>query len=585
MRRIPIPITIFSVLILLVLTTTMATAQSFEEALDRYEEESYREALVLLESLRNEDRVLLLKGKSYLALGAYTDADYYLVQASKSDLETISNDALYSLAVNKFRTRDMRGALEILLAIRNVQRPSGLQEEIRNFYRDLLGFLTEKQRYQAFWQTDNETLRLDLVRSALDRGSAYMASAMLSTLEHQETSSYDSSDLQSLRQRVDRISATDSEGFSYPVPEGMIYHIGVALPAGGPEDPGASVARNLYSGLMIAAEEFNSRHNDRKVFLHFKNTSAGRDSTQRVFHELIWRNHVDVIVGPLFSDSAEIASRLAERYEIPVITPLANSDGINEGNHYLFQINPTFSYHGRRMARFAVQELAMDTLAVITQQNSLGRSSALAFRAEAERLGAHVAYMIEDDFASAGYDLSEFTEVLNPDPEIVDSLGLVRVDGIYAPFTGQEAETLVNQLLTNLEWMQSQAVVMGSEEWATLRLTDEQQRAFPIWYSQSYSETGDRDRIAHFREDFSTRFGRDPDTFARIGYDTGQFLFSALEEAGNPQMLNRALRNAPSYRGLSMDIHFDGEQINRHVQLVPANDRARQLLNQLPDSR
>jgi hypothetical protein len=35
--------------------------------------------------------------------------------------------------------------------------------------------------------------------------------------------------------------------------------------------------------------------------------------------------------------------------------------------------------HGKQMARYAVQELGLDTLAVITERDALGRSSALSF--------------------------------------------------------------------------------------------------------------------------------------------------------------------------------------------------------------
>lgn len=571
--------------ILLLATTTPAFTQSFEEALDLYESEEFEEALELLEELSGNEHHTLLKAKSQLALGQYLQADSSLRSLLHNSSGEISSEARYTLSLVLLRTGNITGAVEMIYPVQTSGGRTGIGRDARSLYRELLAFLTDRQRQEIFWNSDTTALRLDLIRSAASSGSPESASAMLDLLTRSGLLDSERVDAEEIEELQRQIQNAQPHPPGYPVPDGMAYHIGVALPAGEPDNDGVSVSRNLYSGLLIAAEEFNARHTDRKLFLRFANTHANPDSTRKAIHHLIWQDQADLLIGPLFSESAEQASLAAERYEVPFLTPLANSEEINEGNHYLFQLNPTFDVHGRQMARFAVNELGLDTLAVMTQSNSIGRSSALAFRVEAEQLGAHVAYYFENDFSQGAYDLSEYTERFNPDPEVVDSLSLKRVDGIYAPFTGQEAETLANQLMTDLEWMESQAVVMGSEEWSAIRLTDEQQRRFPIYHTQGTLETDDPEKSAQFQEEYMNRFGREPDRFSRIGYDTGQFLSEALETAGNPRILNRVFRQMPSYQGLLLHIHFDGNQINQNVQVVPTNERARRQSDQFPDSR
>src|SRR5690625_1667780 len=82
-------------------------------------------------------------------------------------------------------------------------------------------------------------------------------------------------------------------------PRGTVYPIGVALPLFDSSGPDFIVSRNLYFGMTMAAEEFNSRHSDRKVLLRFRDTHADPDSTSPAMHALIWNEQADATIGPL----------------------------------------------------------------------------------------------------------------------------------------------------------------------------------------------------------------------------------------------------------------------------------------------
>ncbi|MEX2574781.1 MAG: ABC transporter substrate-binding protein [Balneolaceae bacterium] len=550
--------------------------QSFDEGLEYYQQEQYEEALEIFRQLDNSEQALLYTGKSYLALGEYMKAGIYLRHIAESDIENISIEAYYTLALNEFRLKNFRNSLEILHRIASGNNRTGIQASATGFYNTLLRYLTDNQRFDLFWQTTNAGIRHDLVRSAVGHTDYSMLEAMMKELEKLSGITGQSSEIRSLRDEIGSRESYVRSPKHYPVPEGTVYPIGVALPSFETDKPEFAISRNLYFGIMLAAEEFNSDNSEKKVFLRFRDTHADPDSIPGVMNELIWNERTDAILGPLFSESAERMSSLAENYEIPILTPLANSDEINTGHNYTFQLNPTFSVHGEAMARFAVNEMNLDTLAVMVEQNSLGRSSALAFRREAERLGAYVAYYMEEDFASYGYDLSDITETFTRDPVLIDSLGYVPVKGIYAPFTGQAATTLVNLLMTDLEAMGSDVVVMGSEEWREARYTRAQERNFLVYYTQNHSSAADEESLNYFNEDFSNMFGIEPDHFARLGYDAGRYLFRTLEQAGNPEKLKQALREAAEYRGLATHIHFRGSQINRSVRVEPLTGRAKE---------
>lgn len=554
-----------------------SSGQSLEEAIGLYQQGQLEEALEILLRLEEEDEMaLLFAGKSWMDLGEYLKAGHYLRRAAQSSRPAVSEEALYTLALNEFRLKNYTRSLEILGDLARSGGRTGIASRARQFYLRQLEYLTDGQRYDTFWQTDNPGLRFDLVRAAAGRGDPSMLRAMLGELEKLSNLFENGAPLEELRQTIEsRVNVSAPPLRSVRAPEGTVYPIGVALPSFDTEEPEFEVSRNLYYGITLAADEFNARNPDRKVFLRFRDTHADPDSVRDAMNQLVWNERVDAVIGPLFSHTAEVMAQLAEEYEIPMITPLANSDRINTGHNWTFQLNPTLEMHGREMARFAVRDLRLDSLAVIVEKDSPGRASALAFRQQAEELGAHVLYFMEEDFAALGYDISPVTEPFTTDSILADSLGYVPVDGIYAPFASDAAHTLVNLLMTDLEAMRSNVVVMGSEVWGNARYTPAQQNNFAIYHTRSQLEPDDEsERATWFEEDYRNRFGLPPDEFSKIGYDAASWLFATLERAGNPALLKEAMRSAPEYRGLILDIHFDRSQINRRVQVVPLTERA-----------
>jgi len=573
-----------SLLFIISILITTASGQSFEEALQLYEQEHFEDAITVLKELSEDDQNNLFLGKSYLALGKYHHAGHYLKQAAESSRSTIANEANYSLAINEFRLRNIGNSLSILNDLKSRSNQAGIRNQAQRFYNDILRYLTDDQRFNVFWQLDEPGIRFDIVRSAIGRSDYSMVRAMLNELETVSEFLPDTTELVTIRDAIGtRDTYVQSPFQQQRAPEGMVYHVGVALPSFEPDEPEFIVSRDLYFGMILAADDFNSRNPDKKVFLRFRDTHANPDSVPMAMNELIWNERVDAVLGPLYSNEAEVMSTMAENYEIPILTPLANSDDINLGHNYTFQMNPTFSVHGRQMAEFAVRELNLDTLAVIAEANTIGLASASAFRHEAERLGAHVAYYFQEDFGALGYDMTDVTEIFTQDEILVDSLNIVPVKGVYAPFTGQAANTLINLLMTDLEAMRSDVIVMGSEEWRDARYTNAQRNNFAIYYTQNYGSIADPETFEHFEEDFINRFGFDPGHFAGVGYDAGTYLFSTLEQAVNPKRLKQALRDAPVFSGLSMRIHFDNSQINQLVNVEPLTDNARELIGIEPE--
>src|SRR6056297_284318 len=549
-------------------------AQSFEDGLELYEQQQYEEALQIFTSL-NDDRSLLFAGKSHFDLQNYLKANSFLRQVIRQTQEiAYRQEAEFTLGLSYFSMKDYSKSIDVLHRLISSNERGRAKVDAQRFYRQILQFFTLDERFEIIQSTEFQTVARDIVDSAYPIINYVEYKALLSVFLDRITDQNQRNMAASEHKRDARPANDQSTAQGLTPPEGMVYKIGVILPADEEADTDMLVPRNLYYGITLAAEDFNSRFADKKIALNFRNSHRNPDSTAMSFHDAVWKDFSDAVIGPLFSETASRMAALSEQYSVPMIAPLANSDEINLDYNYTFQMNPTFEVHGRQMARHAVQNLNLDTLAVITPNDALGTASARSFRQEAERLGAFVSYYIEEDFSSLGYDLTDFTNVFTTDSVEVDSLNYIPTQGIYAPFTGQAANTLINLLMTDLEVLDSEMIIMGSEEWESANLSSWQERNFEIYYSQAFGESADSSEVSLFTEDFQTRFGLEPDKFSKLGYDIGTYLFESISQAGNPARIKHTIRTNNPYDGLAIKIEMNGQRINQHVYIRPLTSQA-----------
>jgi len=561
------------------LSVVSIQAQSFDEGLAFYESGDYEEAAEVFKRY-NDGKSILFAGKSYFALGDYLTANAYLKQVLDDSDRNIRQEAKYTLALSYFGMKNFARSLDTLYELMINESRTGVHVDANRFYRQVLGYLTPEQRFQAVKHTEHQAVAVSLIENVKNRIDKHIYQVMVNEVLKTET---DSDQREELREKLAIGTDLQSIGSQYPnPPNGIVYNIGVVLPVFDEQSSEFTIPRNLYFGITLAAEEFNSRHSNKKVRLHFKTSGQDADTTSTNFTELVWANHIDAVIGPLFSDPARAMAKLSEEYSIPMLAPLANADDINLDYNYTFQLNPTFEIHGRQMARHAVQNLGLDTLAVITQKDALGTASAKGFRHEAERLGAHISYYIEEDFASYGFDLSEFTKYFTTDRDEIKEKNYVRTKGIYAPFTGQAASTLINLLMTDLEAMNNRMVVLGSEEWETANLTGWVNRNVDIYYSRAFGAAADSATVSYIEQDFETRFGLSADRFAKIGFDAGTYLFQALHTAGNPKYLKEVLMQNPTYDGLALRVAFNNHRVNQHIYIEPLSESAKNKVERNP---
>jgi ABC-type branched-subunit amino acid transport system substrate-binding protein len=542
-----------------------AQNRQFERGLELYRQEEFQEAARIFLNQADNPEAILFGGKSLYGSGAYLQALNVLKPLHAQKADDLRWEAQYTSALAYMQLKRFGSALELLQQVKQQAANQNIGLNASNTYDEILHYLTLPQRLAIFQSTPDALIRKDLVEAALTHTDT---SETQSLIQAYRSSYYQPDDLT----RENNYPELRYDSLTYPqlplrVPNGMIHNVGVALPEFEQGSTEFQVTQSLYFGMLLAAEEFNRRNNDQKVFLRHHATNQGKQNLDALATDWIWNKGVDMMLGPLFSESAKTLSSFAEEYEIPLVAPLANSDSLNLDNPYVFQTNPTFTVRGREMAQYAVNRLKLDTLAVIVERNSLGAKAAYAFREEAEHLGAYVPYFFIDDFAEKGYDLSDYRDYFKSDSTLRDSLNIMDFQGVYAPFTGRAASTLVDLFLTDLEAGRSDVTILGSQEWNSSELSRDRRERFDIYYPTTFALDDSSDAVIQFKENYRARYDMEPTRFSYIGYNTADYVFSTLERSGNPGLLKKALKYQPRYKGLGNDIVFEGTHIN-HALII-----------------
>lgn len=523
--------------------------------------------------------------KYYVASTLIRQGEYEL---AKGWLQQIVDQEWYveaqlSLMRVHFFQKNYATALEIghritesMTSATHVQRA---HEEIQTITQ----FISPSEAYQLFIHSNSLGIKSTLLESlmyAIPYSTAQKAYEQLIDLYEQQKLSLPLALSRIERQLSNPIQYRSRYTHDYQsiAPYGFHYRIGVLLPVFEVEDPRYDIVREMYQGIHWSVETFNSNTSDAKAFLFFENTvdtnAISSDEQTKVhfaheqFTKLVLEHQVDAIIGPLFSNEAPYYSVLAETYEIPLFLPLANADSLDLHNNYTFQINPSFSGQGSQMARFAVEELGVDTLGVLAEKGTLGAPAAHSFIRTAERLGAFVAYDFIENLEQEGYGITEYTRFFSTDT--LDSVTII--DAVYAPFTGSIAQTLIESLVTDLEAMQSTIDILGSEEWGGARINTQRLPYTSIYYTQGFSVDTSSTATKSFSEQYELRYGSIPNNFSYIGYDVGSFLIQNLYKVKNPSLLVDYVKKRPPYRGFAFEIDFYNSHINKRsfVRTIPA---------------
>jgi branched-chain amino acid transport system substrate-binding protein len=201
-----------------------------------------------------------------------------------------------------------------------------------------------------------------------------------------------------------------------PIKLGFLTIRSGALAAGG---------KQMEDGLRLFLKERNNMVAGRKVELIVADTAGQPAITKTKTQELVEKDKVDVIIGPLAAFEALAIDSYVRTAGVPVISPSAAAEDLTQRkpNPWFVRAVGTSAQPAHPMGEYAAKDLKYKRIAIIADDFAFGHEIAAGFQRTFEENGGQVVQKLWPPLNVADY--GSYIGQIRPD-----------VDAVYAAFAG-----------------------------------------------------------------------------------------------------------------------------------------------------
>ncbi|TQR15415.1 ABC transporter substrate-binding protein [Psychrobacillus soli] len=300
--------------------------------------------------------------------------------------------------------------------------------------------------------------------------------------------------------------------------------IGVNLELSGPV---ASYGSSQNDGFNLAVEEINAAggiDGKQVKLVTVDNKSDAAESTNAAI-KLTSQDNVAAIIGPATSGNSVAQVQIANDSKTPMITPSGTSPNVTVAdngsvNEFAFRTSFIDPFQGTVAANFAANELKVKTAAVYADNASdYAKGLAASFIKDFEAAGGTIVQ--QESYVAKDTDFrSTLTRIKGANPEF-----------IFIPGYYEEVGLIVKQARE----LGITVPLMGADGWDSPTIVDlaGAEALNNTFIINHYSAEDPDGKAKEFADKFNEKFGKAPNSFNALGYDTVYLLKDAIERAGS----------------------------------------------------
>ncbi len=189
----------------------------------------------------------------------------------------------------------------------------------------------------------------------------------------------------------------------------------------------APIGEYMSNGYKLALEDLQKR--GIKVELVIEDDTGKPQVSMSAMEKLASRDGVVAVVGPYSSACANAVSKLAEKYKLPLLVPVASKEEITRQNQqYVFRLSATTEDYAAILISMAQKLGKPKTMAILNENTDFGTSGARSAKAYAAQVGIQV--VAEEAYVSGSPDYrSTLAKMKGLKPDLVFMVSYV-ADGI-----------------------------------------------------------------------------------------------------------------------------------------------------------
>lgn len=264
---------------------------------------------------------------------------------------------------------------------------------------------------------------------------------------------------------------------------------------------------------------------------------------------LIEQENAIAVIGSYGSSLAMAGGEVSEAAGIPVMGCSPTNPLVTQGKDYYFRACFIDPFQGRVMAKYAVEDLGVERVAIlqdVAQDYAVGlsaffREAFIELTGSADGIVAFTSYQTGDQDFTA-----QLAAIMEEEP-----------DAIYAPGYFGDGGLIAKQARE----LGFEGYIMGADAWEAPELIEiGGSAAEGLVLSSHYHPEADLSPMSMpFVEDFEAKYGEAPSAFAALGYDAYMLVINGIERAGSfdPDAIRDAIAETSGYQAVTGNISMD----------------------------
>ena len=330
------------------------------------------------------------------------------------------------------------------------------------------------------------------------------------------------------------------------------YTVGVILPLSGIQQP---FGERALRAIQLAMKE-SEPENIPLVSLVVRDTKGNPSEAEKAIEELVNKEKVIAIIGPLLSVTVDSAAQKAQQLKVPLLT-LSQKELSSVDADFIFQNSITPLGQTQTLVGFAVQQLGLRTFSVFYPNSPYGLHFKNLFSQEVARQGGRVSgiFLYQEDQTDFTQEIKQLAKIhsgsrfddrikKNQPPNLL-------VDGLFIPDTHDRVGLILSQMTSAR--MKGVTLLGTSAANGPNLLSVSAKQPGAAFFVDAFSKKDPSPQISQFVKEFQKTYQKDPETLEAISYDGARLLRETLRSkpVSSPRQLKEELRQVQDFQGVS----------------------------------
>ncbi len=292
----------------------------------------------------------------------------------------------------------------------------------------------------------------------------------------------------------------------------------------------AAFGISTRNGVELAVDEANGAGGvkGKKLQVRLYDDQSKPEEAASATTRLISQDHVAVILGEVASSNSLAMAPLAQKAQVPMITPSSTNPAVTEVGDYIFRVCFIDPFQGYVMAKYAREDLKLANVAILKDvKSAYSEGLSDVFSRKFTELGGKV---LGTEAFSKGD--SDFRAQLT-------ALKKLKPEGLYVPAYYNDVGVIARQA----KELGLKAVMMGGDGWDSDKVFELGGTAVEgSFFSDHYSPEDPSPTVQNFITRYKAKYQTVPDSMAALGYDAARVAIEAMKRA--PDIKGPSLRDA-----------------------------------------